>query len=91
LGNRSLRCHLLQIKTGSPLYICTVKSVTCGTGELTQLAVIGLTTERSNSGDLELGLGVSALVYVALDIGMAENEETEAGAGNMAGVCCENW
>ena len=66
------------------------QSITCGTGELTQLAVIGLTTERSNSGDLELGLGVSALVYVALDIGMAENEETEAGAGNMAGVCCGN-
>ena len=78
------------IKTGYPLYICTVSPVTCGTGELTQLAVIGLTTERSNSGDLELGLGVSALVYVALDIGMAENEETEAGAGNMAGFCCGN-
>ena len=49
---------------------------------------------------IELGLGVSALVYVARDIGMAENEETEAGAwslllpwalGNMAGVCWGNW
>ena len=76
-------------------------AISCGTGELTQLAVIGLTTERSSSGDLELGLGVSAaLVYVARVIGMAENEETEAGAwslllpgalGNMAGVCWGNW
>ena len=55
-----------------------------GTGELTQLAVIGLTTERSSSGDLELGLGVSALVYVALDIGMAENEVEEAWSGLVA-------
>ena len=63
---------------------------------MTQLAVIGLTTERSSSGDLELGLGVSALVNVARDIGIVENEETEAGAwsllllGNMAGVCWGN-
>ena len=68
---------------------------------MTQLAVMGLTTERSSSGDL--GLGVSDLLYgekedgaaagrgrVVLDPG-AENKEAGGGwVGNWCGAEADN-
>ena len=46
-----------------------------GAGELTQLAVIGFTTDKSSNDDL--GLGVSARVKVLLEIGMGVKVECE--------------
>ena len=54
------------------------------TGELTQLAVMGFTTDRSRSGDL--GLGVSAAL-VSVERGV----KVEEGGGCLVGVIMALW
>ena len=53
---------------GSVSLLCCCSSG--GTGDDTQLAVMGLTTDRSSSDDLGLGVSARVKVFRAMDIGV---------------------